>query len=120
MNLWLWSYFPEFNPTDLINFKFTKYSSYSLHYLDLDPRKHTFDTCFTFFYSNLVDRSFALWKPCSRNFVPEWLRTPPSNANGDKQFEVWASFLIFGDLPYGISASPNNNKCGVEYYNLLS
>lgn len=56
--------------------------------------------------------------PFQRDTVPSWLKVAcePGEHEQDHQ-EMWANFLISGDLLYGLSGSQTNDKSGAEYYN---
>lgn len=115
MTLWLWAYFPTLGPSPN---KSQENTCYGLHFRGLSPRKHTFEACFRYFYSDLLSMGTG-WMPFERDTVPFWLKTNPTEfgEDDDNQKEIWASFLISRDLLYGLSAQSKNEKSGVEFYN---
>ena len=90
--------------------------------MNVPPKPHSFQECFSFFYDRCVSRSSSQFLPfTSRKDCAPFLALPtnPSDIGPGAQAEynsIWGSYLIARDILF----SPNlgqNCKCGVEYYN---
>lgn len=91
---------------------------YGLNFCGQPPRNHSFEDCFTFFYSDLTTMGKG-WISFARDTVPSWLNSHPLSLERTLvNTEIWANFLISRDLLYGLSTSPTNDKSGVEFYNV--
>lgn len=112
VTLWLWSYFPSHAPRPM---KLPINTCYGLNFVDKVARDHSFDECFTFFYTELEILEEG-WIPFQRDTVPSWLKDT-ADRTSDDQREMWANFLISRDLLYGMPTHAPNAQNGVEYYN---
>ncbi|CAL5418041.1 unnamed protein product [Camellia sinensis] len=85
---------------------------------EVEPKGFSFEKGFTFLYQEMVTFESKLWipLPCVLPFGYKLLPTQAPKFDLNHK-NVWASFLISRDLPYGLCFTPKDNKCCVEYYN---
>ncbi|CAL5415284.1 unnamed protein product [Camellia sinensis] len=85
---------------------------------EVEPKGFSFEKCFTFLYQEMVTFESKLWIPFQCVLPLGYKLLPTQAPKFDFNHKnVWASFLISRDLPYGLCFTPKDNKCCVEYYN---